>query len=161
MNVQGIISVTLAQDLWNDHTDYIEKDEEGNVIGMWADYFTNGDVVPTSPNEEMPRIYSVVSYSGLKPDIKEGGNYKKFTVTFYKEGYPIDYRDGNWTFTIDGVDVSDKITTLNSEESKDVAVNQIKAKLDADNSMIGKILLVGFESNDGIKSETEINIIGR
>ena len=124
-----------------------------------CDFIFNGHTY-LSDEKEPQNIYSVVSCSGLKPDIKSGGHYKKFTVNFFKENEPIDFRDGVWTFTIDGVDVSDKVKTLDSTESTDVANNQIKAKLDADNSIIGRVLVVSFESNDGIKSDIEINILG-
>ncbi len=161
-NVRGIARYTFKQDKWNGKTDYVEKDEDGNVVGVWCDYYANGDVAPISINDEpLRRIHSIVTYSGVKPDIKAGGHYKKFSVTFYDDDEIIDYRDGHWTYTIDGIDVSDKITTLNFGESTDVAINQVKAKLEADNNLIGKILVVGFESNDGIKSEMEVNIIGR
>lgn len=160
MNVKGIIRLTFAQTQWNSHTDYIEKDEDGNIVGMWADYFINDEVLPTDLEEQPHKIYSVVTCSGLRPDIKAGGHYKKFTVTFYDDGEVIEYRTGHWTYTIDGVDVSDKIKTLDSSESMDVAVNQVKAKLEANDNLIGKILVVGFESDDGIKSEIEINIVG-
>ena len=160
-NVRGIARYTFKQDKWNGKTDYIEEDEDGNVIGIWCDYYANGDVEPTPFDEEPShKIYSVVTCSGLKSDIKAGGHYKKFTVTFYDEGEIIQYRTGHWTFIIDGVDVSSKITTLDSTESTDVAINQVKAKLEADDNLIGKILLVGFESDDGIKSEIEVNIVG-
>lgn len=157
----GLVRITLAQDRFNHHTDYIEKDIDGNVIGFWANYYDNGDVTPIAPIIPSSKIYSIITCSGLKPDIKAGGNYKKFTVTFYNEDEVIQYRTGHWTYTIDGVDVSSKITTLDSTESTDVAINQVKAKLEADDNLIGKILIVGFESNDGIKSEMEINIVGR
>ena len=160
-NVRGISRYTCKQDRWNGKTDYIEVDSEGNVIGIWCDYFTNDDVVPVPITDEpLAKIYSVVTCSGLKPDIKTGGHYKKFIVTFYDEKEVIQYRTGHWPFTIDGVDVSSKITTLDSTESMDVAINQVKAKLEADDNLIGKILVVGFESDDGIRSEMEINIVG-
>lgn len=157
---KGISHLTFAQDKFNHHTDFIEKDKDGNIIGMWADYYTNGEVLPTEPKEEMSTIYSIISCSGLKPEIKAGGQYKKFTVTFYEDGEVIAHRMGTWTFTIDGMDVSHKITTLDTTSSTDVADNQIKAKLEADNSLIGKILVVGYEDSDGIKSEIEVNIVG-
>ena len=159
MNVKGITRYTFAQDLWNSHTDFIEKDEDGNVIGMWADYFTNGDVLPIAPSEPVSVIYSEISYSGLKPEMRIGGSYKKFTVTFYDDGEVIEHRDGTWTFTIDGVDVSSMITTLDNTQSTDVAENQIKAKITASADYIGKILVVGYESDD-IKSNLEINLLG-
>lgn len=161
LSPNGLVRITLAQDRFNHHTDYIEKDIDGNVIGFWANYYDNGDVTPIAPIIPSSKIYSIVTCSGLKPDIKAGGNYKKFTVTFYNEDEVIQYRTGHWTYTIDGIDVSSKITTLDSTESTDVAINQVKAKLEADDNLIGKILTVGFESNDGIKSEMEINIVGR
>ncbi len=161
-NVRGIARCTFKQDRFNGKTDYIEKDEDGNIVGIWCDYYINGDVAPVPINEQPSSlIHSVITCSGLKPDIKAGGNYKKFTVTFYNEDEVIQYRPGHWTYTIDGVDVSSKITTLDSTGSTDVAINQVKAKLEADDNLIGKILIVGFESNDGIKSEMEINIVGR
>lgn len=160
LSPNGLVRITLAQDRFNHHTDYIEKDIDGNVIGFWANYFDNGDVTPIDPIIPSSNIYSLISYSGMNPNIKAGGSYKKFTVTFYDDNEVTEFRNGTWTFTIDGVDVSDKITTLGPAESMDVAINQIKAKLEADNSLIGKILLVGFESDDGIKSETEVNIQG-
>ena len=160
MNVRGIARYTFAQDLWNAHTDFIEKDEDGNVIGMWCDYFDNGEVIPTPPLEPISNIYSVISYSGLKPDMRIGGSYKKFTVTFYDDGEVIEHKEGAWTFRIDGVNVSDMITTLDNSQSTDVAENQIKAKIAASADYIGKTLVVGYESSDGIKSEIEINLLG-
>lgn len=160
MNVKGIARYTMAQDLWNDHTDFVERDEDGNVIGMWCDYRTEGDVLPIAPIVQPTNIYSLLSYSGLRPEIRIGGSYKKFTVTFYDENEVIQYRPGVWTYTIDGVNVSDKITSLDNTQSTDVEENQIKIKFQADNDYIGKVLVVGFESNDGIKSETEINLVG-
>lgn len=160
-NVRGISRYTCKQDRWNGKTDYIEKDDEGKIIGIWCNYFINDDVEPVSVDDvPSTNIYSLISYSGMKPDIRTGGSYKKFTVTFYNDETIIPYRNGTWTFTIDGVSVSNKITTLDSTGSTDVAINQIKAKLEADNSLIGKVLVVGFISADGIVSETEINIVG-
>ena len=37
----GICRVTLTQDTYNQHTDYIEHDENGNIIGMWANWFSS------------------------------------------------------------------------------------------------------------------------
>lgn len=160
-NVRGIARYTFKQDKWNSHTDYIEKDEDGNVLGVWCDYYINNQVLPTPYDEEPSHnIYSLISYSGLKPDVKAGGSYKKFTVTFYDNDEVIEYRSGRWTFTIDNMDVSDMITTLRFGESTDVTENQIKVKLEANDNLIGKILVIGFESDDGIKSEIETNVVG-
>ena len=156
----GLVRVTLAQDKFDEHKDYIEKNSDDVVVAMWADYYANGEVLPTLPVIVRTTYYSSIEYSGTKPDIKTGGSYKKFSVTFYRNGEVIPYRDGDWTFMVDGVDISSQMKILTINDSIDVAVNQVKVKLETDNSLIGKKLVVGFESFDGIKSEVEINIVG-
>ena len=49
----GICRVTLAQDIFNPHTDYIEKDEDGNIVGLWADYYKS-NIEPTEVPEDTP-----------------------------------------------------------------------------------------------------------
>lgn len=44
----GIQTLTFYQNYWNEHTDYIEKDSDGNIVGMWADYFSS-EIIPTDP----------------------------------------------------------------------------------------------------------------
>ena len=37
----GICRVTLYQDKFDSHKDFIERDENGNIIGMWANYYSS------------------------------------------------------------------------------------------------------------------------
>lgn len=50
-NIQpvGIQKLTIYQTVWSDNRDYIEKDENGRIIGMWASYF-DSEIVPTDPS---------------------------------------------------------------------------------------------------------------
>lgn len=157
MNVRGIARYTFKQDKWNDNTDYIEKDEDGTILGMWCDYFKDGDNTPVDVQPIPDNMHSVITYSGTKPEIKINGSYKKFTVTFYKDDERQDqFQQGDWTFKINDQDVSDLIefNTTGLEE------NQIKIKFKGDDSYIGKILDVSYNSFIGIKSNVKINIVG-
>ena len=157
---KGVNRITFAQDKFDQHKDYIEKDDNGKVVGMWADYWNTG-LEPTIPNEdETLTIRGEISYSGLNPQIKIGGSYKKFTIKFYDDETEIDFKSGSWKFSIDGNDASDLITTLTSEASSDVNENQVKVKFIGDNTWLNKILNVAYTSDDGIESNIDIEIIG-
>ena len=155
MNVKGIIRLTFAQDQWRPHTDYIETDPDGTVIGLWADYYTDSGVAPEKELPKEDNVYSEITYVG-KPNIKVGGSFKKFTVTFYDEGDPIDYKLGHWSFAIDGVDASSLIQT----DTTDVDQNQIKVKFTGSEDYMGKTLKVEYSSTTGIVSSVDIQITG-
>lgn len=153
----GLCRVTLAQTAFDEHKDYIERDSDGNIIGMWADYF-DSDITPTDPDPDEKPIsnYCSITYSGLNPDIRSGGSFKKFTVSFYdKDGNPIDFQSGEWSFKIGEEDASDLLTI------EDIAVNQKKIKFNRADDYIGKVLVVEYKSNEeDISSQVEIEILG-
>ena len=101
----GIARITFAQDIYDQHSDYIEKDLDGNTIGMWANYYKS----KVAPTPIIPRDTTVspasckITCSG-KRQLKVGGSPKTLTVTFYdEEGNEItDYSVSGWTYTIDG-----------------------------------------------------------
>lgn len=151
----------MAQDLYNQHTDFIETNNEGNVIGLWADYYkenitpTDHDIVPEIVNK-----YSVITYSGTTPIMKVGGSYKKFTVTFYKDDEVTDFEDGEWSFTIDDIDATDLIKVLTPTYSSELNENQIKVKFIGSGSYIGKNIVATYTSTTGIKSSVTMDIAG-
>lgn len=155
MNVKGIARYTFKQDKWNSHTDFIEVDHNNNLLGIWCNWF-DGNISPTDSTSVPVDIYSKITYSGTKPEIKIGGSFKKFTVTFYKNDEQIAFEYGTWKFKIDDVDISDllEISTSNLDE------NQIKIKFNGDDSYTGKILNVIYESVSGITTHTEIDLVG-
>lgn len=157
---KGVIIVTLAQTMFDAHKDYIEKDENGNVIGMWADFYES-NIEPERPSIEPPlQVHSSITYSGTKPEIKSGGSYKKFTVRFFKDDDEIEFQEGSWSYSIDGEDASGLLTVLDNTLSSDVNENQIKIKFNKDDSYIGKVLVVSYTTIFGTKSSVEIQILG-
>ena len=103
----GLVHVTLSQDRFDPNHDFVEKDEDGNVIGMWADYYIRG-IEPSATSKPVGNIYSAISYSGTQnSQLRIKANPKKFTVTFYDTDGETDYRDGSWSYAIDGKDAAD------------------------------------------------------
>ena len=145
----GICRVTMTQDIFDQHTDFIEKDENGNIIGMWANYFnSNIEPTPVDIDDTLPSsITSVITCSG-KPQFKIGGSAKTFTVTYYDEnGQKMsDYTVGKWTFKIDDTSIPSELLVLTEMD------NTIKVKFLGDDSYIGKIFTVINTSGDVVSS---------
>lgn len=158
LNSNGLVLVTLTQEQFNPHTDFIEyedPEDPSTIVGMWADYFTNDGSTPTDETPIEDNVRSVITYVG-KASIKVGGSYKKLTVTFYDGDEPVGFRLGQWAFAIDGVDASSLIQT----DSTDIEQNQIKVKFTGSEDYMGKTLKVTYSSTTGIVSSVDILITG-
>ena len=165
----GLVKVTLAQDNFDQHNDYIERDSDNKIIGMWADYYKttvtefnkeeNSDVIR---NNLVSDYYSSIAYSGAKPQLKIGGSYKKFTVNFYdnKTKQELDFKNGNWNFKFKDED-SDILSVLQIlNEASDLKENQVKIKFTGDLSYIGKRIIVSYIDENSNETCIEIEIVG-
>lgn len=152
----GVLMLTFAQDLYDEHKDFIERDTSGKIIGKWADYFTDG-VEPT-PSEKPITItkYVKMSYKGVQNfQLKVGGSARTFTVQYYSSNdEPIDYDNGVWSVTIDGKN-ADKLISITP-----VKDGEVKVKVIGDDSLIGKKCIVTFKSMTGPKDSINMNISG-
>ena len=153
----GICRVTLTQDNFDQHNDYVEKDEDGNIVGMWANYF-NSNVEPTPVIQDddtalFSSVTSKITCSG-RPQIKIGGSAKTFTVRYYdyNDEEISDHVTGSWEFFIDGESLPNNLMNLSYED------NKVKVKFLGDDSYIGKILTIKNTSEDAV-SELQIEII--
>lgn len=138
----GLQKLTIYQNFWNEHTDYIERDSDGNIIGMYANYF-DSEVLPedtTSLTQDEPYHSSkIVASSNI---IKVGGGYKLLTAKLFDDSNEdISERYSNsifsWSCSIDGEDVTEKVTWYNQP-----IFNQIKIKFPNEKSYLGKILKI-------------------
>ena len=152
----GVQKLTLYQDFFDQHRDYIEKDSDGNIIGMWASYF-DSEIAPTDPSTPTTPPSSITArISASTSTIKVGGSYKNLTVNLFNdsnEDITTEYADATftWTCSIDDEDWTDKVTWRAGTE-----YNQKKVKFPNDTSVIGKILSVKCEivkNNLPIESE--------
>lgn len=153
----GVQKLTLYQDFFDQHRDYIEKDENGNIIGMWASYF-DSEIVPSDPSAPTTPPSSIAArISASTSTIKVGGSYKNLTVNLFNdsnEDITTEYADAifTWTCSIDNEDWTDKVTWRAGTE-----YNQKKVKFPNDASVIGKILSVKCEIiKDNLAIESEI-----
>lgn len=146
LTANGLTQVTLAQDRFDEHKDYIELDDDGNVIGMWADYFKEGQLTPVDyePPKQIYNLTMVMSYAGTKPEIKVNGSFKKINLKFYENETEMPYGAGVWTYAIkdDGVITPIDPTDYLIQSTEGLTNQQIKLKFIGDASNIGKVLIV-------------------
>ena len=147
----GIQDMTLYQNQFNPHTDYIERDSNGKVIGMWADYYDydpepNTDEDPEIPDVEKPlqKPEILTEIEATSAVVNVGGSYKNLTVKIY-DGQKSEVTDITenckdatfvWTCLIGDEDWTDKVTWHKS------GYNQMKLKFPDDRSQLGKQLFV-------------------
>lgn len=136
----GICRVTLTQDIFDQHKDFIEKDGNGNIVGQWGNYYSSTvEPIPVEVDEPTIPITSKITCSG-KPIIKIGGSAKTFTITYYNENGEIipDHVPGTWALWIDNQRVPNSLVEFYEIED----AKKLKFKFLGDDSFIGKILMV-------------------
>ena len=161
----GVQKLTLYQSMWDEHTDKIEYDDFGNIVGMYADYY-DSNIEPTDPDTPSPtpsNTYGKITAS--TSTIKVGGSYKTLTLKLYDaddnevtDNYSSATFD--WTCYIKGNEDKgqpDKVTWLSGS-----LFNQKKIKFSDDRSYLDKILVIHcriFDEHEGyinVLSEFEI-----
>lgn len=158
----GLLKATIKQVPFNDDTDYIERDEQGNIIGMWADYYSADQSIPVeSDPDPRPTTYIGCEIKSSSPTIKVGGSYRTFTAVYYDaDGNDVSEEcsiyDHEWRFFIEDEhgERIDSILTIKQETNPNV----IKVKFPAKNEYIGKRLFIDLYTNAYIYGRTEIPI---
>lgn len=154
----GLTRITLAEDKFDQHHDYIEKDIYGNIIGMWCNYF-DSDIDINEPVIEKANVYSVISYSGTKSELKVGGSYKTFTISSFDSVTDelVNSTIDKWKFYIDGesFDENDLLKIIYPSDANKLEKNQIKVKFIGSDDYLGSILTI---QNDD--SSLEVKIVG-
>lgn len=155
----GVQKLTLYQCEYNQHKDYIERDKDGKVIGMWADYFEYKDEIVDLdiPAPVIPAVECKIKTSTLT--LKIGGSYKTLSAEFFdQEGNNITnkYSDASatWSFIVDDRDISDILTISNGDSIK------IKIKFPNDRSYLNKTLDVrcSLSNNSSIYGDLKLGL---
>lgn len=121
---------------------------------MYADYFKSA-VTPEEGIQEDTSLFSSITSkittSGNSTQIRVGGQ-KTFTATFYEDDNPVEHAAGEWSFSIDGEDISNLLTISYPAD------NKVRIKFIGDDNYIGKIITVTYTSED-ITSSMDIGIV--
>ena len=153
---RGNILYTFKEDTYNQHTDYIERDDFGKIIGAWADYYKESNLPPqddSSSSTQLDDTYAEITYAGSKPQIKVGGSYKTITIQYYSNiSEVVDQTPGTWEFYINDADVSDYIKILETDND-----NTIKIKFLGDEEYLGQILVIKNVRNE-VTAELKLEI---
>ena len=153
----GIQKLTLYQDVYDQNKDYIERDESGCIVAMWADYY---DITsyPIDPDDEQCENTDVAcKLNTTTPLIKIGGSYKLITAEYF-DSSGINITDtflnntSKWSFTIDNIDVTDIISVIQD------AFNKIKIRLPNSRKYLGKLLNIRFDDSEGHTGTLELEI---
>ena len=158
----GIDRLTVAQNHFDQNVDYIEFDDNGNIIGMWADYFSS-PIEPTDNPDIDPKI-AVIEYLGGTPNMKVGGGYKKYSIVFSDDTF----KPGTWQYFTRKTENDPWVPfTEMMEITDELAPNEIKLHfgLDKDKTSnkttkdyydyINSILKITYTTLDGIETSLE------
>lgn len=119
---------------------------------MLANYYDT-PVEPSNPLDWKPLpISATITYSGTKPTIKIGGNFKVFTAAFATEDETVK----SWS-------VSDENGTI-TEDIEDYIIaydgNKLKLKVVQKYDLVGKVLIIQVIGTNGSTGELEMEVVG-
>jgi hypothetical protein len=160
----GVLKATLDQDVFNEHTDYIERDSDGNIVAMYADYYTtDSSLTPTNPSDStLPTTTNYSKITSSTSTIKIAGSYKTLTAKIY-DNFDTEITDNyssanfKWTCSVGDEDLTDTVTWLSN-----VNYNQIKIKFTDDRNYLGKTLdikCVITNGNEVIETTAQFELI--
>lgn len=115
--------------------------------------YYSSQIEPITPDQQadikQPAI--IITYSGTKPEIKVGGNYKTFTPVFRNETTTV----SKWAISDENGDVSE-----DTNYTIKYADNQMKLKIARNYNLIGKVLIIKATGSDGSAGEIKIEVVG-
>lgn len=145
----GVTKITLKQEQsieiiddysWvNITTDNISSESHGANYDFFQE--REKDERPRDPVDVQDISQSVISFSGLNPDLKVGGSYKKFTTNFYLNGSLINnrpnwqlqfYKNDNEICSLNFVYNDNKINVDNSSGLFDINSNKVTYSKDGE-----------------------------
>lgn len=163
----GIIKATLKEVVYDPNTDYIEIDDNGNIIGMWANYYTS-KIEPTIPPEdehinENDIIPNRCELSASLYQVKNGSpKYRIIQSNYFNnknEDISINYSDldKDYQFIIIDSDNTEIDVSEYVEYVVDKDKNKFKVKFN-NSDYIGDILIIRTMVDD-ILGEIKLEIV--
>ena len=139
----GLIKLKFTQETFDPSHDNAEL--------MLANYY-DSEIEPIDINQQVcTKQPVVITYSGTKPEIKVGGNFKTFTPDFHNETTTV----SQWAISDESGDISG-----DTNYTIEYADNQMKLKIARNYNLIGKVLVVKATGSDGSAGEIKIEVVG-
>lgn len=165
----GVQMLTLYQDHFDQHRDFIERDDNGKIIGLWANYYDldNNKINPVEPSKSNELSDCIENYiiNASTSFIKIGGSYKTLTLKVfdsYKNDITEKYSNATleWFCEIDGKDFTNSDLILWRDFG---SFNQKKIKISNDRSYLDKIATIGcrikLENSNTHQTTTQFELI--
>lgn len=154
----GIIQATLDQDNFNQHTDYVERDPQGNIVGMWANYYDYNIAPEDNHSTELDDLPKC-TLSAANQTLRVGGSYKTITATLSRNDEDVTDALGTTAFDWNVFDGDNDITSSDLvkivEGSKP---NIIKIKFANDRKYINRTITVRCTVNKSV-GEIQLTLI--
>lgn len=143
----GVLQMTFSQTEFDPHRDYIEPDETGKIIGMWADYWdtTNEpNIEPIDPSIPVMKPTIIGKIKASTPSIKVGGSYKTLTVQLFDSSdndITDQFSDADFIWTCSVINKDKTAVSFDGATWRDgTSFNQKKIKFPNDRSYLDKVL---------------------
>lgn len=140
----GLTTFKFTQETFNPDADNAE-------LGICNYYDSPIEPQPSEPDSPIETSTATITYSGTKPTIKVGGNYKTFTPAFKDESTTV----SKWTVSDENGDISG-----NTNYTIEYIGNQMKLKVTQNYNLIGTVLIIQVIGSDNSTAEIQIEVIG-
>ena len=156
----GLQKLTLYQNLFDINKDYIERDKNGKIIGMWADYYDYKTDINDYGSKDKEELLTAISskIETSSNTLKVGGSYKLLSLHVFN--HELDITDSyskynfSWSCYINDQDFTNQVTWLKQKD-----FNKIKIKFPNDRKYLNQILNIKcsleFETS---KIDTELKL---
>lgn len=144
-NVQpfGIQKLVCKQVLFDPNTDYIERNDSGEIVGMWADYFLSG----TEPTDsDIPAEQVTCKITASTSTLKIGGSYRLLTVNLYDsqgnevtKKYLEEFQLSCWSCSVDDSGIAEPLDVFWLEQDQP---NKIKVKIGNNRDYLGAVIKI-------------------
>lgn len=138
----GVTKFKFTQELFDPSHDSAEL--------MLADYYRS-EIEPETPDKTANTHETAkITYSGTKPTLKVGGNFKTFTASFSNQAAAVD----RWLISDENGDI-----TANTNYVIEYDNNNLKLKVARIYELIGTVLTIKVIGTDGSADEVQMEVI--
>jgi hypothetical protein len=138
----GLIKLKFTQETFDKAHDSAEL--------MLADYYRSEIEPEVSDETTNTHTTAKITYSGTKPTLKVGGNFKTFTASFSNQAAAVD----RWLISDENGDI-----TANTNYVIEYDNNNLKLKVARIYELIGTVLTIKVIGTDGSADEVQMEVI--